>query len=789
MPHAAPKINSPEKQPNKSTRPLLYYFILLALFIGFVWFVATYITPLLDASGLELTKQGSTFNAFAQGVKHHVGSSLGLLLLQVIIILIVARIIGRLFSKIKQPTVIGEIVAGILLGPTLLGAVSPNLFSTLFPEWSIASLELLSNFGLILFMFTIGMELRLSDIRSQARDALIISQSSIFIPFMLGMGVAIFLYGKYAPHVPFFPMALFMGIAMSITAFPVLARIIQERQMNRTPFGKLTLNSAAAGDIVAWLMLAAIMAVSQSGSFLVALYNLLFLVIYLAIMFGIVRPIFKLVGKVYNKEELVTKSLVGLIFILLLTSAYFTEILSMHALFGAFMLGLIMPEDIRFRDVITEKVEDVSLNIFLPLFFVSSGLKTDLTLINNWGMALLALLMIVIAIIGKVGGTYIAARICGIKQKESLYLGAYMNTRGLMELVVLKIGLDLGILPPLLFAILVLMTVVTTVMTAPMIHFIDWVQYQRERKRFRNDVVVEGKILISFGRPETGIALLRLAKLIFPNDNLQQGVIVLHATINSSVSTIDEERYFSDNFTPIQQEADKLNIPIIPIYSITDNVATRIIDETSHSEYNYLLLGSGLQLSSRKSDQEIVSLRRNLRMKLYRLTLGGINRKYKASQLLNENMIRVTEQAPTNVGVLIARPFSTPKHIVVAISPHEQYNITSPAKQMALATNGIVSILPLALPLNTKYKNTLAPDNYSIADVYKQEDLPRLSMLDGNRWPAKCDFLFLSYETWNLLSEHAPKLIESLPPALIVRGKHAKKELSSSLQAKRVPFE
>lgn len=746
--------------------PLLFYFSLLIVFILFVWFSASYLEPRLADPNTITNQVGfSPFSAFKTSVEGHVSSTLGRLLLQVITILVISRAIGWLFAKAKQPTVIGEIVAGVLLGPSLLGALWPEAFEALFPAESIQYLELLSSFGLILFMYTIGMELRIADIRAQARNALIISQASIFIPFILGMLLAISLYRNHALHVPFFPMILFMGIAMSITAFPVLARIIQERQMSRTPFGKLTLNTAAAGDIFAWLLLAAIMAVSQTGSFASALYNFLFLLLYMGLMFGVVRPLFRLIGKTYHKQELVTKALVAFIFILLLVSAYLTEILSMHALFGAFIFGLVMPEDLKFRHVITEKVEDVSLNLFLPLFFVSSGLKTDLTLINTWEMALLALLVIVVAVVGKVGGTYIGARVCGLSKKNSLYLGAYMNTRGLMELVVLKIGLDLGILPPLLFAILVLMTVVTTIMTTPLIHLIDWMM-KEWRQHHSSTLTGKDEILISFGRPETGIALLALAKQIFPSHLLNKGVVAMHATLNSTLSTIDEESYFRENFSPLEHRAKKIDLPLRPLYTITDNVSSSIIEETERGEYKFLLLGAGLSFSSEKSDQEIVKMRRKWNQHWKRITLRRTLPSNELTDLLDERMNRVMEAVNTHVGILISRPIANPpRKILIAITSQEEESLAPYALQMARTNGGQVSILPLDL---TASKGTPSRE-FSTPLPYQNSELEVLPVLQSNQLPSSCDFLFVSQNSWAEITKKSPSLLANLPPTLIIK--------------------
>ena len=445
--------------------PFVFYIIVLLASVAALWGTLQLGGGLAESSTPQLAAASGAraFDNFTASVQHHLQSTIGLLLLQILVILMAARMMGWIFRKLRQPAVIGEIVAGILLGPSLFGRLAPEACTTIFPTESLPNVQLLSNFGLILFMFVVGMELRLSDIRRQLKGSLIISHSGIFLPFVLSLPLSHTIYTEYAAsYTGFVPFALFIGIAMSITAFPVLARIIQENNLLRTHLGKLSLSTAAAGDITAWLMLAAIITISGSGSLLSTGYNLLFLILYLLLMFGLIRPLFRAAGKVYNNTEVISHGMVGVIFILLLLSSFITELLSMHALFGAFMLGLVMPEDLSFRKIITDKVEEVALLLFLPLFFVSSGLQTELGLIDGPEMWILLGLFALVAVVGKVGGTYIAARACGESPKNSIYLGAFMNTRGLMELVVLGIGYEMRILPPAIYAVLVLMTVITT---------------------------------------------------------------------------------------------------------------------------------------------------------------------------------------------------------------------------------------------------------------------------------------------------------------------------------------
>lgn len=764
----------------KSRSAIVYYLVLLLLFVGAIWATASVAMPLLapgESLGASSGGLHGAFSAFREGVQHHVATTIGRLLLQIVVILSVARGVGWVFARLEQPTVIGEIVAGILLGPSLLGAVSPEFSSWIFPEESIVNIELLSQFGLILFMFTIGMELRIADIKAQARNSIVISQSGIFIPFILGLLLSVATYQRYASEVPFFPLALFIGISMSITAFPVLARIVQERNMSRTYLGKLALNTAAAGDIMAWLMLAAIMAITQSGSVASAVFNFLFLLLYMGLAFGVLRPLFSLIGRMYNKEELLGKGLVGIIFILLLLSAYLTEILSMHALFGAFIFGLIMPEDVKFRHVMTDKVEDVSLNIFLPLFFVSSGLRTELGLINSGELWLLLLLFVLVAVVGKVGGTYTAARICGIKGKDSLYLGAYMNTRGLMELVVLKIGLDMGVLPPVFFAILVLMTLITTVMTTPLIHLIDYLYLHFHRPTQEAVARLSERILIAFGRPETGALLLRLARQLFPREKLDPGVSLLHVTMGNNVNVIDEETFFADNFQPALREARHLGLAVDPIYRVSDQVTSEIIDQANLAHHTFLLVGAGLSLSGEERDRNVVSYRLHLQKRWRKFSITSPEVLLNARTLFNDKMTRFAEEPNCSLGVFVDRHYGAPKRILLlAKDSSDREHLLPFASNLASAHKASIAVLPLALGDN-------AP---ALALGSLPEEVHLLAAGDGVGVLRGYDFLFISYDTWELLTEVRPEILQELPSSLIIRPLETKNGPLSIPAAKNV---
>jgi Kef-type K+ transport system membrane component KefB len=406
-------------------------------------------------------------------LKGNLQGPLAIILLQISTILISARFFGFLCRKIGQPNVIGEIIAGIVLGPSLLGIYFPDVFMFLFPKKSLVNLQYLSQIGLILFMFIIGMEVNLKSLKDKAKDAIIISHASILIPFGLGMTLAYYLYMHYAPPaVSFISFSLFLGIAMSITAFPVLARIVQERGLGHTKIGAIVITCAAADDITAWCILAAVVAVVKAGAVISLITTLTLAVFYVIVMIKIVGPILL---KVSNRQNISmkSKSMVALYFTVLILSSYATETIGIHALFGAFMAGIVMPAKAELRNKLIYKIEDVALVLLLPLFFVFTGLKTQINLLNSFELWKVAAIIVIVAFTGKFFGSALTARFIGQTWKDSFTIGALMNTRGLVEIVVLNIGYDLNILSPTMFAMLIIMALITTFMTGPILDLIN----------------------------------------------------------------------------------------------------------------------------------------------------------------------------------------------------------------------------------------------------------------------------------------------------------------------------
>lgn len=404
---------------------------------------------------------------------HH---PLALLLTQIIVIMITTRFFGFIVTKILLPIVVGEIIAGIILGPSIFGTLSPLYFNNLFPTDSLINLNLISQIGLIFFMFVIGMELDWQNLKNQTKASIVISHSSIMFPFFLGVTLAIFLYDDFAPkNTSFIPFALFVGIAMSITAFPVLARIVKEKNLSNTKYGAMALTCAAADDATAWYILAIIIAVSSSASLLASMLSLGLIIAYLIVMIYVVKPFLAYMGNIYKDEKTLDMNGVSIILTILLISSLVTETIGIHALFGAFMAGAMMPsfKESRLRELLSPKLEYVSILVLLPLFFALTGLRTQIGLMETSYQWLICALIICVAVVGKFLGASASAKFVGFSWKESFNIGALMNTRGLMELIVLNIGFELGIISAELFTMFVIMALVTTIMTGPALYIIE----------------------------------------------------------------------------------------------------------------------------------------------------------------------------------------------------------------------------------------------------------------------------------------------------------------------------
>jgi Kef-type K+ transport system membrane component KefB len=424
------------------------------------------LSPTAATAAREVSRPHPVFDLWIQNAT----KPLALLVLQILVIITVARLAGSLVRRLRQPAVIGEIVAGIALGPSLLGVAFPGLFRVIFPDASLDLLQMLSQVGIILFMFVVGLELNWAHVRSQAHAAVAVSNVSILVPFLLGVLAAVPLYGTHAPAgVPFHAFGLFMGIAMSITAFPVLARILEERGLTRTPLGSTALTCAAVDDVTAWTLLTFVVAVVTSGGALATLgVTLAMTVLLTLIMVVAVRPV---LGRVLHApgREAFTRERIAVVIGVMFGSALATEIVGVHALFGAFLAGAIMPPGESYRSGLRDRLESFSSVFLLPLFFAFTGLRTELALLDDATAWLTCAAIIVLATAGKLGASTLTARVMGMDWNSAFVLGALMNTRGLMELVALNVGYDLGVISEEMFTALVLMALVTTSLTAPLV--------------------------------------------------------------------------------------------------------------------------------------------------------------------------------------------------------------------------------------------------------------------------------------------------------------------------------
>ena len=414
-----------------------------------------------------------------------------LLLIQMTVVLLTALLCGWLARKLGQARVIGEIIGGILIGPSVFGRVAPQSWATLFPPSSFGSFEVLSTVGLILFLFLIGSELDYDHLRQQKRTAVFVSIMSIVVPFGLATVVAHSLQVRFAPDsTASTPFVLFLGISMSITAFPVLVRILEERHLVSTPLGTTSLMCAAAGDVFAWILLGiALTLIPRSGDASTLLYRAIGLVAYLVVMLSFVLPFGKWLMK-RRKGEGLSYEFLGIVVAFVLASAAATEAIGIHPLFGAFMAGVCFPRSESVQKILRTRIYMIVSVLFLPLFFALTGMRTRVDLMNSAGIWMWTAVVLAVAIAGKMGGKVLAARWTGQPWRQATALGALLNTRGLVELIVLNIAYNAGVFSQTLFTMLVVMALVTTMMTTPILNMLGVGDRKREVRELATADVV-----------------------------------------------------------------------------------------------------------------------------------------------------------------------------------------------------------------------------------------------------------------------------------------------------------
>ena len=754
----------------KKYRNTLFYFGVTGGFTLLIYWILSHGKQLeIGRDLLSVKSNGGHWEDFLSSMSLNLHHPLAILLAQIITIIIVARFFGWVFRKIGQPTVIGEIIAGIVLGPSLVGMYFPEFSLVLFPIASLGNLQFLSQIGLILFMFVIGMELDLKVLKNKANDAVVISHASIVIPFALGVGLAYFVYHRFAPEgVKFLSFSLFMGIAMSITAFPVLARIVQERGIHKTRLGAIVITCAAADDITAWCLLAVVIAIVKAGTFVSSLYIIGLAILYVLAMIFIVKPFLKKVGDLYAASDNLGKPVVAIFFLTLILSSYATEIIGIHALFGAFMAGAIMPDITKFRNIFIEKVEDVSVILLLPLFFVFTGLRTQIGLINDPYLWQVTGFIILVAVVGKFLGSALAAKFVGQSWRDSLTIGALMNTRGLMELIVLNIGLDLKVLTPEVFTMMVIMALVTTFMTGPALDLINWL-FKAKNLLIPEEVTRNGKfkILISFGNTEKGKSLLRLANSFVKKQPETAAITAMHLTLSDEMHSYNMEAYEKESFLPVIEESKALQQKITTIFKATVDIETDIADIANQGEYDLLLVGLG------KSIFEGTLLGKVLGFTSRIINPDRLIDKFTGKEGLFENSPfdertrKIISKSKMPLGILVDKDLHQVKNVFIPIFGLEDAFLFDYAKKLIYNANSHIAILDI----NEQVKNNFIIE--TAIDSLENKYPSNISLLPENvitdEFLSQQDLMMISLESWKNLVDSQSPWLSNIPSVLIVK--------------------
>lgn len=519
-----------------------------------------------------------------------------LLIVQIGVVLVAARACGWLCRRIQQPQVVGEMLAGILLGPSLLGWLAPEMSGFLFPKASLVHLNTLSQVGLVLFMFLVGLELDPKLLRGRGHAAVVTSHVSIIAPFFLGSILAVHLYPQLSDaSVSFQGFALFMGAAMSVTAFPVLARILAERNLVRTKVGAVTIACAAVDDVTAWSILAVVIALVRTDALEAPLWvTLAGSLAYVGAMLFLVRPALRRLEAAYHHRGGLTQDMLALVLLLALASAWTTEWLGIHALFGAFLLGAVMPKDRGFVHDIGAKLEDFTVVFLLPLFFANAGLRTSIGLVSGPEMWSFFGLIMLVAVAGKFGGSTLSARITGLSWREAGALGVLMNTRGLMELVILTIGLEIGVISPALFTMMVMMALVTTAMTTP---FLQWIYPARELRNAEAETSEpdEYAVVVPVSLPRSGPGLLQVARALVPEGRVPR-VYGLHlrrpgGAAMPELGGADDVPAREQALQPLLRAAEQDGTTLRPLTFVSERPAHDIVDVTRVKGARLVVMG------------------------------------------------------------------------------------------------------------------------------------------------------------------------------------------------------
>jgi Kef-type K+ transport system membrane component KefB len=756
----------------KKYRNVFFYILIIGGFSLLMYWIVQQGEQLIPTNNLP--SHDNSFNTvwktFTETFNINITHPLAILLLQIVTIMMVAKLFGFICRKIGQPSVVGEIFAGILLGPSFLGMYYPEFSTFLFPKESLGNLNFLSQIGLILFMFIVGMELDLKVLKNKAHDAVVISHASIIIPFALGMGLAYFIFMNFAPKgVNFISFGLFMGIAMSITAFPVLARIVQEKGLTKTRLGAIAITCAAADDITAWCLLAAVIAVVKAGSFTSSIFIIIMAVGYVFIMLNIVRPFLKKIGEKYSNKEGLSKPIVAIFFITLLLSSYATESIGIHALFGAFMAGVIMPSNVNFRNVFIEKVEDVSVVLLLPLFFVFTGLRTQIGLLNDPYLWKICGVIILIAVTGKFLGSSLTARFVGQNWRDSLMIGALMNTRGLMELVVLNIGYDLGVLKPEIFAMMVIMALVTTFMTGPAIFIIGKIFPKEKEENIPVDIDNERKykILIPLGNPENGKSMITLARSFVEKSLTNSNITAIHLTPSTEINHYNAEEFERESFRQFKKEAKKHNIPVNTIFKPALDIERELIDTANQGDYDLMIVGSGKSIYQGTLLGKILGITTKF-INPERLfdTLTGAEKLFE-NTIFDERARQIIKQSKVPLGIFVNKNFQKAEFVFIPFLKEDDVFLLTYAQKLIQNNDSRIIIYDVAgvIKRSINIKETIriieqtAPKNIALFSEHNFD----------SQLLKKQDLVLISLASWNLVVESQSKWLSEAPSILVIK--------------------
>lgn len=543
------------------------------------------------------------------------------LLLDLSIIIVAARTCGAIAKQLGQPAVIGEVVAGIILGPTLLGRLFPGLPALIFPPD--VPLKQIADLGLVFFMFLVGLELNTGLLRKQAGKSVIISAFGIALPFVLGIGLGFQLLplnnaGNFSAGTSHPPeamvFALFMGAAMCITAFPILARFLAETGLYKAPVGVTALCAAAVDDVIAWVLLAAVIGIAKNGSLMAAWQGILLTIVFAAFLLTIGRRLLEMLAKRYDTTGILTVDQVAIVVTGVLLSAMFTELIGIHAIFGAFLFGVAMPKRAGMTHALTDRIEDFTSIVLLPVFFCVVGLRTNLLTLDSASLLGWTLIILAVAVLGKLVGTGAAAWLTGSTRRESLVIGTLMNTRGLTELVILSIGLQLGVLSDQVMAMMVIMALTTTIVAAPIVNRLIkrsdtmgfLVQATAAHSHMHIPIPEDAaapekkpfRILVAIGNPENAPALMDAAIRLSGGRGRVELLLVklIHSPRAPEVRSglLDEDDRVSavlSEMQPLMRRAGELGVSARPISFLTTNLGMDLAWISADQSCDLLLLG------------------------------------------------------------------------------------------------------------------------------------------------------------------------------------------------------